>query len=686
MEQVLINALTVVGRSAKVIALTLPPAAGVSWGAAVFMKGPLMSNSRRLFRAPDKRRKLTATLLASSLLVAVAAFLPALPANAATSVTPLEAGTPPVVRDGSVKIAVDRTAQSFYRANATSNFAAVGASAFVLNTQTCRGDNPAGTNNSPRTTVTVTDPNGVTVLTERSPVRDLSLAGAFKSPPQQPLVPQPAPSNTNYRGDLSGNAYHGMSADFDLAGKPAGIYTVTTTNQNMVKTGTSGAASACTIGTPKTIPNDFTAGLDVTSTTFEYRPWKFTFKDVLGNGSVSANSNPAEFTFKVGTKTTPIYAGTSASQKFYSLTGGFALPSDPAECAADPSTCLPADATACNPSAGCTPRLMIINRPKSLLNSKALLGVFDLETKAFVAYAEIDGAKRYLLSVGTENDAKYQALLNGLETSAAAKGIDLASILATTVIVDAGGTSNRTSLSLLNGLQIDPSEGKGGVQISSTAEVQAGIILHINSSLRLEGTKCVENKGDSDATTAAPDRYTRNEDNGYTVTKSDLLPSVPKVGPLGVIVGGPVYHIVGKFNSNALINTASAVIGLDTAVGEPNGYPVWVEPFVSSPTHVATPKTMDFLGTATWSASETPVGATGCLVVDYMLGTGVALFNNPLPVGLGTIFDPAAKPTPAAQQLTDKVDEAIVQVTDLAATNPAVSSLLDQVLALLPLA
>ncbi|MCW2799219.1 MAG: hypothetical protein JWQ70_691 [Aeromicrobium sp.] len=620
------------------------------------------------------------TLLASSLVVAVAALGPATSADAATTVTPTQPGTPPVVRDATVHIAVDRSALSYFRTNATATFSAQGAGAALVGATVCRGDITA-TNNSPRTTVKVTDPTNATLLEVTSPVRNVSISSFTTTPKNQPLAPQPAASATNYRGDFpvttGDNTYHGMTADVNLAGKPAGIYTVTTTNQNMVKTGTT-----CSIGKPGTDNKTVIPGVEQTVQTFEYRPWQVTFNDVFGKGHVSANTSPSEFTFAVDTKTSPIYTGTSQTQKFYSLsTDGFALPSDPAVCATDPSSCLPAAATVCDPSAGCTPRLMIINRPKTLLDPKGLQGVFDLATKAFIALAQIDGTKRTLMSLGTENDAKYHALLTSLSASAASQGIDLPSILATKVLVDTGGTSQRISLSLLDGLQVDPTSGKGGVQISSDSTAQAGIILDINSSLRSSGGACVAHTGGS---ASGPDRYTRNEDNGYTVTKSDLLPSIPKVGPLGAIVGGPIYHIVGKFNSDALVNSASAVVGLDTAVNEPNGYPVWFEPFISTPTHVAKPRTMDFVGTATWSASESPLGA-GCLVVDFLLGTGVAVFNNPLPVGLGTIFDPLAKPTPAAQQLTDTVNDAVDQVTTQVSANPTVASLLGQLTALLPL-
>ena len=148
-------------------------------------------------------------------------------------------------------------------------------------------------------------------------------------------------------------------------------------------------------------------------------------------------------------------------------------------------------------------------------------------------------------------------------------------------------------------------------------------------------------------------RYTPNEDAGYTVRTSDLLPSVPAVGPLGAIVGGPVFSIEGDFvgATAPLVNTASAVIGVDTAADEPHGYPIWIEPFVSSPTHVASPKRMDYLGTATWSASETPViPGLGCISVNFMLGTGVAIFDNPVRVGFDELVDVATRPNPAVRR------------------------------------
>ena len=641
---------------------------------------PKHRGRRRAAPTPHQFRRLGATLLVTSLVAAGSALLPA--AQAETTLSPTEPGSPPVVRGDSITVTVDRAAMHYSRTTTSQNFAQASAAALALGG--CKGDNPAGTNSSARTEIKVTGPDGSTLLTEVSPVRNLSLGGFVTSPPNQPLSPQPAPSNSNYRGDFPGNTYHGMSATLSLAGKPAGIYTVTTTDFNTVRTG----AGACSVGTPETLGTGFgknvTAGPAVSTKTFEYRPWTVQFKDVFGKGGVRANIEPAEYEYTVGAQTSPIYQGdailegTGRNQQFYGLTGSFALPSDPQACVDDPSSCLPSNAYPCVPSSGCTPRVMFIDRPVTAADKHGLVGVFDLDTKAFVAYATINGTTRTLMSLGPTNDGYYHDLLNQLAAGASAQGIDLAKILATEVRVGTGG--QQVSLSLLNGLQIDPSTAPGGVQIASDATVQAGVVLDIYSSLRLTGGACATNTASS---STEPGRYTPREDNGYTVTKSDLLPEVPAAGPLGAIVGGPLYHITGTFNPGALVNTASTVIGVDTAADEPNGYPVWVSPFLSG-LHTAHPRTMDFLGTGTWSASETPI-LTGCLVVDFLLGTGVAVYNNPLPVGLGTVFDPLAKPTPAAEQLTDALNAAVDDVVGQVTADPTVSSLLTQVTALLPL-
>ena len=599
-------------------------------------------------------------------------------AVATTTVTPTEAGSPhPVVRDSSVDLSIGTGARSFFRTSSGS-FGPVGGSAFFANTQTCRGDNPAGTNNSPRDVITVTGPGGDQVLSETSAVRDISLAAALTSPSYKPLNPQPAPGNTNYRGDLADSgAYHGMKATLDLTGKPAGVYTVTTTTTNMLRIGSGffQIGGPCLVGTP-TGTQTYAPGPVVETQTFEYRPWQVTFKDVFGKGRVDANLTPREHAFTVAGNRSAVRSGDTA-QTFYAFDGAFLLPSDPAVCATDLSSCLPASAAACDPGAGCVPRLMAINSPTTETDPDGLVGVFDLDTRAFIASATAGGTTRVLASLGTDNDALYRATLQQLSDAAAAQGVDLPTLLASEVIVRNG--QDQTSLSLLNGLQIEPSATHGGVHLSSAATVQAGVLLDIYSSLRLTGGACASNACSS---SAANDRYRRNEDNGYTVTKTDLAPRVPSVGPLGAIVGGPVYHIRGDFTGAAtpLVNTASAVIGVDTATDEPNGYPVWISPFVSSR------PTSPLL--ARWTTSVRPPGrparprsaTAGCLIVDFIVGTGVAVYNNPLPVGLGTLIDAVGEPSPEAAQLSGAVDTAIADVVGQVTSDPQVDVVLGTVL------
>jgi hypothetical protein len=656
--------------------------------------------SRHALRRPPMltpRKRRLGALLSTLALVATGATL--MPANATTTVNATEPGpNGPVVRNDSVTVTVDVSALTYYRTASVANINNTAYTAASLGTlkllklgnKACVGDNPVsppGKNNTPRTIVTVTGPGTSTtpIASGISPVRGI---GAFDS--GAPLATQPAPNDTNYRGDFTGGSGHGFTVPVNLAGKPAGVYTVTTINQNMTKsdtTGTGGSAGSCIIGVPNPATGNKTVitGPVVTTTTFEYRPWHDTFKDVFGKGAVSANQNPHEFQFSVDGHNSPIYAGTANSMKFYALPSGssFPLPSDPQDCVDDPSSCLPSDALQCDTSAGCTPRLMLINRPLQNATEPSLVGVFDLQTKAFIARASMDGTSRTLMSLGTTNDALYKSVLDKLAAAAAAKGLDLASLLATEVQVTANGQT--LSLSVLNGLQIDPTGKVGGIQIYTDTTVVAGVILNIY--LALEPATCVASSASNTGYSATPktDRFTRSVASGYTVTRSDLLPAVPAVGPLGALVGGPLYHILGKFNSStALANTTSAVIGVDTAADEPNGYPVWIEPFLSG-AHATAAKTFDFMGTATWSASETPLLGS-CLVTDFMLGAGVALLNNPFPAyGLGTIFDPLAKPSPAGEKLTDAVNAAVAQVVGQASANPTISALLAQVTALLPL-
>jgi hypothetical protein len=640
-------------------------------------------------------------LLAAMVVAGLAAALFAVPAGAAKTTITSSVYPGNVVRDSSISFSTHPVGRMFSRTSSTGNWSVTsplvagggaGASFGCFGDTGAIGTAGAG-NNSPRSNLAITGP--AALLDANSPVIDTSVAGLLGGFPEK--NPQPAPGPTNYRGGASsggtaGNAAFNNGTDsrawtntVNLTGKPAGVYTVTTTTRNMTKSPIT--TGACTIGTPNIpVPNNAApiAGLQTESLQFEYRPWQHVFVDVFGGGHINMNTSPPEFQAVVDGNTGEIYAGGlngGGYMKFYEVGDitAFALPPDPTTCAADPTTCLPPGSRQCNPEVDttCDPRLVVINKSQP---GDVVRGIFDLKTHAFISQANVRGHQRVLVSLGTDQDAAYHDLLTQLYAAAAAQGIDLPHLLATKVRVRAG--ANEISLSLLNGLQIQPNTGPNGVQIVSDGTVQAGLILNIYA--RLAGT-CTATAGDSSPTTAAPDRYTHTSDVGYTVRRSDLLPNVPRIGVLGALVGGPIYNIEGDFEGvgTALVNTSSAIIGVDTAADEPNGYPIWIEPFISSPNHVTGARKMDFLGTATWSASETPVAGVGCLTVDFLLGAGVALYNNPLPVGFGTlpIWDPA---DPAVADLMAQINGAVQDAADQVGSNPTVNDVLQRILDLLP--
>jgi hypothetical protein len=641
------------------------------------------STGRGVLRLTKRRTRVAVTTLFVA--SAVAAVLT--PAHAGTSSVTggADPGTnPPVVRQSSVTITDNQAAQMYYRSgtqtninnNAVSFIDETSAGVLFLGSKACLGDNPAGTNLSPRDIVTVADPANNVVATATSPVRVNSLSTSLG----QVANPQPAPSNTNYRGDypLSQNVPHGFSFSVDLTGKPAGTYTVTTTSKNMIKsdvTGTGAHQGTCQIGHPDATNKITVLGPVVSTTTFIYRPWQNTFTDIFGHGKVFANTVPVEYQYQVNGNNSAIFPGGS-DVHFWTLPllAPFTLPADPEGCLANPASCLPATAAPCDPSTGCTPRLMFINQPTG---TTRLHGIFDLGTKAFVATVNFNGTQRIMASFGPAQDAALHGLISQLEAAAAAKGIDLATLLATQVVI--GGKNFTTTLSLLDALQITPTNegGATGIHIITDPSVQAGILLDVY--LGLGGT-CTSRSASSGAGSAG---FTPSNGIGYTVQQSDLLPAIPQVGPLGALVGGPIYHITGNFGGTVLADTAGAVIGLDTSDGGFAGYPVWLEPFLGSG-HMIAPRTMDFLGTATWSASETSLGSFGCLSTDFLLGAGVAVYNNPLPVGFGTLLSPAFTPSPAAATLINAINTAVQGVVTQVGTNPLVGSLLTQIVGALP--
>lgn len=291
-------------------------------------------------RALARRSKALARTTITGLLAGALGLSSLAGAHAATTISPVEPGN--VVRDDSVSISVNPGAFTFTRSSATAVFTRQS----PLLGGSCKGDNPAGTNNSPRSMVAVTGPGTVgVVLSATSPARDTSIAGALASPPYPVLSPQPAPGNSNYLGDVPPTATvpsRGWSATLNLAGRPAGIYSITTTTQNMVKTGT----AACMIGTAVSNGSGgFTNAAPVLgpvtgTSTFEYRPWQHRFVDVFGGGTVKLNVTPAELRQTVGGQSGAIIPG---NQTFYAMPDGsaVALPADPAGCAGNPAACLP---------------------------------------------------------------------------------------------------------------------------------------------------------------------------------------------------------------------------------------------------------------------------------------------------------------------------------------------------------
>ena len=72
------------------------------------------------------------------------------------------------------------------------------------------------------------------------------------------------------------------------------------------------------------------------------------------------NVDPAEYQTTVDGHTGALRG--AQFMHFYAVPGAdsIGLPADPAACATDPGSCLPATAPECDPSAGCDPRIVII--------------------------------------------------------------------------------------------------------------------------------------------------------------------------------------------------------------------------------------------------------------------------------------------------------------------------------------
>lgn len=609
-------------------------------------------------------------------------------AGAATTVSPtqpgLGVGGVDLVRNDDVTFAVDVVGATFTRANATANFTRP-AAVTAGGASGCRGDDPATTNLSPRTTITVTDPDGAVVATYVSPAINASLLGGLAGYPV--LDPQPAPSATNYRGApvlSNGTVARDWKVPFSLAGRTPGVYTVATSTQNMVRTGT-----VCSIGTPVAGATAGTYGNAATTGTvdeidqFEYRPWQYRFKDVLGNGTVQFNLSPVQESAQtVGAANGAVVEGGITP---YALPSGstFTVPTDPAACALNVNACFP-EATSCNPSAGCQPRFVVINR-----NSPAeqLTGVFDLESKAFYANGRVGKTGRTLLSLGPDNDAVYKGVLSQLSAQATASGIDLGTILNTKVRVRTGraGVGNETLLSLAEGLQVDPSTGAGGVQIVSATSAQAGLVIYIGAGTHEPiggiGGTCPAGGSNADGL----DTY--DPPAGFPGLRASTvpvkLPPLPAIA-LPAIDGvptsvtslpvGDIFHVETTPGTAGTLITA---IGADTDEGAPSGNPFWTAPLEI---HTSAPARWEFLGTGTWVNSYTNLLVT-CLNVSAVIGVGIGVTNNPLkPLGIG-LAEAVRLTTPLLKPFTQPLLAIINDAVGTTLADPTVAALLEQVLA-----
>ena len=534
--------------------------------------------------------------------VAAALFAGVTAGNMASGVTTITAPVPEqpgnVVRDESVSLSINPGANVHTR-----NIPLVAGSAWTNVSDPftagllCTGDNPAGTNRSPRSTVVVTGPGGIEILNQVSPVKDRGLVSPTYG---QPLVPQPPPGNSNYRGGP-------WTTSASLAGRPAGIYTVTTTIENKYKNGLLGACTTGSATIGSTSSTAVTNGPIIESFQFEYRPWQQQFNDFFGGGSVRFNITPEEFTYTVGGAAGPLVKGTAgaSAMSFYALpdAASYALPADPASCAVDPSACIPDLAYPCDPGAGCTPRLVFINYSKF---PTTLIGLFDLQTRAFVAFAQAGGKTRVLVSGGTQVDALLNTTFANVIAAAAAAGVDLPLLLAQPIVVklsNGNGMTNEITLSLFEGLEIFTRPTVKGPPGPLT--LGAGLIIHI--------------------ATWTPTPDTLPTGYGYTVQEAGILPAIPSGLPAPanlLLSGGKIRHVVGRVP----VGGGQHVIALsvDTAAGEPNGLPFWI-PIVSGATTVAD-NGIEFIGddVIIASAEGCPLGI--CFGFGALVGTGLALF------------------------------------------------------------
>lgn len=477
------------------------------------------------------------------------------------------------------------------------------------------------------------------------------------------------------------NATGPFEAVWDTTGAQPGLYRIKSVVNDRAKVG-SASSQTCTADT-NTVLSDFTV---------EYRPWQHqNFNDFLGHGKVRMNTNPREFQFTVDGATSPVLTATAQEMSFFSGTLP-SLPADPSVCATDPSACVPANATACEPSAGCTPRLVSINRK----GTDSLSGIFDLETGAFAASATTGGKSRVLASAGGELDATLSDLL--AESAAnleSFSGLDLLALLSSTIEIRSlnGDQLSTFEVGALRGLQVSQRLASGtdvpGVSIDAPYVVNGGFIFFQRKAALYPA-----------GTTVTP----------LTVKKSPAVPNLPTLfsvplggtgsldivapvpvpapvsdytGSLLLVGGGPLVNISGSYPAGAGSYTAGKSMNgpnVDTSKNAPSGLPAWI-PGIDQGTMV-NDGPIDFVGHAALFLELAPLdlGALGVFDLGaYLIGQGLTVFgDSPLPA-LGSLPLLWDTENPAAAALNEYTSSLALNLL----TNPAVGSVLTATLSLL---
>ncbi len=414
------------------------------------------------------------------------------------------------------------------------------------------------------------------------------------------------------------------------AGAPAGMYTAVSTKRDVVRGDPNAAVLATDSAAQKAAKRNAlntcrlnsstsaTPNPDVVVSTvhFEYRPWEQRFRDTLqAAGGIDFNlksSREFQLTLRGNRQSVIKNAPEAFTVVKLPTDGGLLLPADPAACAADVAACLPPTPPDCaSRPAACSDRLVVLNHSDA---SDQVLGFFDLETRAFVAYVKVGASQAVLKSVG-EADAQVLALKQQLIEAAAPLGIDAARVSALKVSSVSGGT--QTALSLDQGLEQLASSGMAdGTTVQGAPSVQAGVVVHTIL-------------GGYTGTAAGP----------YTVSGTTTVPAVAGAPALPALPApltayGPLI--------DKLVGTSGVGVREVRASRYSGGRHVYAAAAGVEPTD---PKLL-YLPTETGTISDASIGFVGaplmitqggicnaqgaCVGLAFLVGAGAALFDSPV--------------------------------------------------------